>query len=143
MRPNPTAVLVAAVASFLGVLGVMLTLILTGHHDDVTTVAGLASPLVAGLFVAAKVDSVTVGQNTRLDEHSKALATITHQTNGVLDGRIRDGVLEALTVLHAAETVPAALAAPPTYVPVPLLVPTSGEAAATFPEVTPGPTVTA
>lgn len=142
MRPNPLAVLAAAVTAFLGVLGVVLTLDMTGHVGEVPTVLGLALPVVTGLFVAAKVDSVTAGQNTRLDEHSKALATITHQTNGVLDGRIRDGVLEALAVLHAAETVPAAVLAPPTYVPVPLLVPTSGDAASAFPEAN-GPTATA
>lgn len=110
MRPNPTAVLVAAVVAFLGLLGVVLALDLAGHPDDVPGILALGGPIVAALFVAAKVDAVTLGQNARLDQHSQQLATITKQTNGVLDQRIRDGVT---AVLAATGVIPPQQPTPP------------------------------
>lgn len=103
MRPNPTAALIAAAVVALGVIGAVVGLDVSGHQGDVPTVLGLGGPLVAGLLAVARVDLHTAGQNATLDQHTEQLATITAQTNGVLDKRIRDGVRE---VLDAAGLLP-------------------------------------
>ena len=101
MRPNPTAVLVSAVVLALGVLAAVVGLEATEHSS--ATVLSIGGPLVTALFVAARVDLVTAGQNSTLEQHGQQLAQITAQTNGVLDQRIRDGVTAALA---AAGVIP-------------------------------------
>jgi hypothetical protein len=54
-----------------------------------TNLMALVSPVVAALFVAGHINRVTAKQNEHIQK-------IEHQTNGVLDQRIRDGVLAAL-----------------------------------------------
>ena len=93
---SPNVVLAGAILSLFGMVGAVLLLTLTGHADTTPPVLAVAAPLVAGLFVAAKVDNATASQNTQLDQHSAQLSQISHQTNGVLDQRIRDGVAAAL-----------------------------------------------
>jgi hypothetical protein len=103
VRPNPTAALLAACAVAVAVIGAVVGLDVSGQQGDVATVLGIGGPLIAGLLAIARVDSVTAGQNSTLEQHGQQLATITAQTNGVLDKRIRDGVTIAL---HAAGLVP-------------------------------------
>jgi hypothetical protein len=67
---------------------------------DTGAFLGLVGPIISGLYVAGKVDA-------RSDVQDQALTTITRQTNGVLDARIREGVAAAL----AARDAPAAGAA--------------------------------
>lgn len=68
---------------------------------DTGAFLGLVGPVVSGLFVVGQV-------NARSDAQDQALTTITRQTNGVLDQRIRDGVTAALAAQAAQDQDPAA-----------------------------------
>lgn len=103
MRPNPTAALLAACVLAVALIGAVVGLDATHNPNDVATVLGIGGPLIAGLLAIARVDHVTAVQNDTLAQHGQQLATITAQTNGVLDQRIRDGVTAAL---HATGLVP-------------------------------------
>lgn len=67
---------VAAMAAYVG-------LRLAGQDGAGVTI--FATPFIAALLIGSKVEAVTAEQNGTLD-------TIRRQTNGVMDGRIRDGV---------------------------------------------------
>lgn len=92
--------LLGAVAVFALLLGAFVTLTLAGR--DTGGLVAIGAPVLAGLLLAAKVQTVTQQQN-------ETLAKIDRNTNGALDGRIREGVSSVLRdagVLPAAPTVP-------------------------------------
>lgn len=63
--------------------------VLTLKDKGTTEYVSLLGPLAAGLLVVQRVEK-------RSDHQDEQLAQIHHQTNGVLDKRIKDGVRAAL-----------------------------------------------
>lgn len=76
--------------------------VLAVRGEDTGAFLSLVGPIVSGLFVVGQV-------NARSDAQDQALTTITRQTNGVLDARIREGVA---AVLAAQDTPPGVAGTP-------------------------------
>lgn len=53
-------------------------------------------PIVTGCFAAAKLEQNQAETKATLSDQTQQLTTITKQTNGVLDGKIKDGVRQVL-----------------------------------------------
>lgn len=79
--------LAGSVVVFALLLAAYVTLTITGH--DTGGLVALGAPVLAGLLLAAKVQTLTTQQND-------VLAKIDRNTNGALDGRIREGVAAVL-----------------------------------------------
>lgn len=83
-------------------IGAYLTLVLTGHEASTDKLLTFIGPSVAALIV--------VGHQQRQQAETKdKLETITKQTNGVLDQRIKDRTTEALQEYDLAGDVQKAL----------------------------------
>lgn len=80
---------VAALAATVFVVSVVALVILELNGRPTANLMTLVTPVVAALFV---VDTI----NRRTAEQNQAISKIQEQTNGVLDQRIKDGVLAAL-----------------------------------------------
>lgn len=63
--------------------------VLTLKGADTTAFIGLVTPILGAVFVINHLDH-------RSDKQDETLGQIKEQTNGVLDKRIKDGVLKAL-----------------------------------------------
>lgn len=63
--------------------------VLTLKGADTTAFIGLVTPILGAVFIINHLDH-------RSDKQDETLGQIKHQTNGVLDERIKDGVLKAL-----------------------------------------------
>jgi hypothetical protein len=74
-----------------------VVLIDAGHADDAQRLLSWATPIIAALFLAARINVAFGEQSQRLDSHDEKLTKITEQTNGVLDKRIADGVTHGVT----------------------------------------------
>lgn len=117
--------LVAAVVVLLVEVGLYVFMTLNGRGSDFTGLGLLLTPIVLGLFAKAAVDVAAEPQN-------RTLATIQHQTNGVLAAKIRDGVREVLNERDAAvAAVQASQYAPGTAPALPPVDPTADPAAFT------------
>lgn len=99
---------------------VLLTLVAAGlyvylRNEDSSASGGMLFllPVITALYVKAGIDVSALATRRRLDRQDQALAVITHQTNGVLDAKIRDGVEAALDKrdAHLGQTVAALQAA--------------------------------
>jgi hypothetical protein len=77
----------ALLVAFLAVLGAFVALTLTGHD-----------PQTLAVFAATVTGFLGLGAHQAVQ--SKTIAKIDKQTNGVLTGRIRDAVAEALALFH-------------------------------------------
>jgi hypothetical protein len=124
------------------VLGFVLTVL---HHGDTNSYLGAVLPVIGGLGIVARLEA-------RSDKQDAALNRITAQTNGVLDGRIRQGVRDVLHDLNLVaafhnrvdaplpDPVPAPVAAPaPADVPAPVAAPAPAPADVPAPVAPPLP----
>lgn len=93
--PKGTPQLIAGVVVFLATLAAFVYL--TAMGKDTTTLVTLCGPTVAGLLVIGHQARTTAAQNAHLEQQTEQLQTITRQTNGVLDGRIKSGAKAAVT----------------------------------------------
>ena len=89
-------VLVVGVAAY-------LVLVLTGHSSETDKLLTFLGPSVAALIIVGH-------QQRQHSETEKKLETITRQTNGVLDTRIKERTTEALQEYDLAGDVRTALA---------------------------------
>lgn len=97
------------------------------HHGDTSSYLGAVLPVLGGLGIVARLEA-------RSDKQDSALTQITNQTNGVLDGRIRNGVRDVLAELHLGTgkvdspnaAAPVAPVAPPVFVVPPVTVSEAG-----------------
>lgn len=108
----PVAYLITAVALLIVQVLLYVYLNTTGHGEQFVGLSLMLSPVTLGLFAKAAVDVAAEPQN-------RALATIQHQTNGVLAQKIRDGVRDVLAERDAAVTSTVAaqqITAPPATV---------------------------
>ncbi|MFF4019986.1 hypothetical protein [Streptomyces sp. NPDC001843] len=71
--------------------------VLTLKGSDTNSFVALVAPILGAVFVINHLDH-------RSDRQDEALATITRQTNGVLDERIKEGVKQALAEREGANT---------------------------------------
>jgi len=85
------AVLLAVLAGFV---------LLTVRGQDTGTYVTLVTPVLAAVFLAARLDQ-------RTDAQDEVLAKISHQTNGVLTERIQTAVSTALAEERNSKTEPA------------------------------------
>lgn len=97
----PTALVVLSGVFFVTTVAAIVALTITGH--ETTAVESLAKPLLTGLVLTGVVGVMNKSQADRMDEQDTKLDTITHQTNGVLDKRIRNGTKAALRELAEEE----------------------------------------
>lgn len=78
------------VTQLLALFGILAGFVfLAARGQDTGTYVTLCAPILAALFVAARLDQ-------RSDAQDERLAQISHQTNGVLTERIRNAVTAAL-----------------------------------------------
>jgi hypothetical protein len=82
------------------VVCVVAFVVLAVRGQDTAAFVTFVGPVLAGLFVAAKV-------NERSDAQDAVLAKISEQTNGVLTRRIRDAVAAALDERNGTANEPA------------------------------------
>lgn len=97
----PTSLVVLSGVLFVTTVAAIVTLSITGN--ETAAVESLAKPLLTGLVLTGVVGVVTKHQGDRLDEQDKTLRQISHQTNGVLDQRIREQTKAALRELAEEE----------------------------------------
>lgn len=109
--PTPAPTKTAGPALYL-IAGIFLVLVLvalyvymhrTGDGEGFVGISTMLAPIVAGLFAKAAVDTASSQQNLVLN-------SIHHNTNGVLEGKIRAGVRDVLADRDAAITSATALA---------------------------------
>jgi len=106
---KPWTLLAGMVILALGV-GAYLALVLTDHAEETDKLLTFLGPSVAALIVVGHQQRQQAETTGKLEETSQALATITRQTNGVLDQRIKDRTTEALQEYDLAGDVRMALA---------------------------------
>ena len=100
--------LVLAVAG----IGAFITLVLSGHSDQVDKLVAFVGPSIAALLIIGNQNRQHDANQERLAQQDHKLLTIEKQTNGVLDARIHNGSKAAVTeVLQDAGVIP-----PPTRV---------------------------
>lgn len=97
----PTALVVLSGVLFVTTVAAIVALSITGN--ETAAVESLAKPLLTGLVLTGVVGIVNKSQHERMDRQDEKLDRITHQTNGVLDQRIRTGAKEALQELAEEE----------------------------------------
>lgn len=82
--------------------------VLTLKGADTTAFIGLVTPILGAVFIINHLDARSDKQDEKLAQQDEALATITHQTNGVLTERINtavaDGVKAALAEREGSGT---------------------------------------
>jgi len=83
----------------LGIAGLVVAgfVVLTLKGSDTSGFVALVAPILGAVFVINHLDLRSDKQDEKLAQQDEALAKITHQTNGVLDQRIKDGVKAALS----------------------------------------------
>lgn len=101
MKDTARLVIVLAGVMFVTTVAGMVTLIVTGNEGG--SLERIAGPLLTAVIVTGVLGATTKRQEDRLDDQDKALNQITHQTNGVLDKRIRDNAKAALRELAEEE----------------------------------------
>lgn len=80
-------------------IGAFLALVLTGHADQVDKLVAFVGPTVAALIIVNQQNAAHRDNRSRLDSQDAQLTKISEQTNGVLDGRIKDGTKAAIQEL--------------------------------------------
>lgn len=96
-----SASVLSAVLLVVAIVGLVVLLV---AGKDVAPYLTFVAPIVAVLLVLIQGAQVQATQA----QHSTALATISHQTNGVLTQRIQDAVSAALSAAGVASPAPAA-----------------------------------
>ncbi|MEV7814266.1 hypothetical protein AB0P05_26605 [Streptomyces flaveolus] len=83
----------------LGIAGLVIAgfVVLTLKGSDTTGFVALVAPILGAVFVINHLDH-------RSDRQDQALERITHQTNGVLDEKIKNGVKAALAEREGTDT---------------------------------------
>ncbi len=102
MTPRiPTALVVLSGVLFVTTITALVALAIAGK--ETAAVEGVAGPILTGVILTGVVGAVSKTQVDRLDQQDKALDQITHQTNGLLDKRIREQTKSALRELAEEE----------------------------------------
>lgn len=100
-RNVPTALIWLSGIMFITTVAALTALTIVGAETE--AIESIAKPLLAGLILSGIVGVGQASQSRRLDHQDEKLATIAHQTNGVLDKRIKDGAKAALLELAEDE----------------------------------------
>lgn len=75
--------------------------VLTLKGADTTAFIGLVTPILGAVFIINHLDARSDKQDEKLAQQDEALATITHQTNGVLTERINVAVADGVKAAFA------------------------------------------
>lgn len=75
--------------------------VLTLKGADTTAFIGLVTPILGAVFIINHLDARSDKQDEKLAQQDEALATITHQTNGVLTERINTAVSDGVKAAFA------------------------------------------
>lgn len=110
--PDPKLIF-AGVVALVAIIAAYVVLVVLGHGSEATGLAPLVLTLLGFLGLGAHTTQRLSQQDTKLD-------VITHQTNGVLDGRIQQGADTAMrqVLREAGYHVPEAPPPPPVDRPV-------------------------
>lgn len=90
----PALTLAAAVLLTLAALAVYV--ILRNEGNTLSGAMLFMLPIITALYAKAGIDASSITTRRRLDRQDAQLAQITHQTNGVLDEKIKNGALAAI-----------------------------------------------
>lgn len=97
-----TAVVILAGVMFVTSVAGLVALVIAGV--DSASLERLVGPLLTAVVITGVLGATNRQQGKRLDEQDTKLDKITHQTNGVLDRRIREGTKAALLEVQQEES---------------------------------------